>query len=152
MRFALFLIAAIALLAVDSCTQVNAQVIDTPPANLTPGAKKIRVKLQTIIIESPSVPPEDLGETLSYLAIQSKERDPEHIGVQIVLKDTPPAKPLGNQTSDGKVHPIHRESEKWGEIPLGECIGAICQMTSHDYKITDDDVIVLPAKSQPPVK
>jgi hypothetical protein len=152
MRAASLLIATIAFLTLATSTDVNAQKLDTPPSNLTPAAKKVWVKLHSIVVESPSVPPEDLGKTLAYLVEQSKERDPEHIGVRIVLTDTSPAKKSGIQTADGRLHPIHRETEKWGDMPLGECLFYICQMTGHDFKIEGDAVIVFPAKSQPPTK
>jgi hypothetical protein len=144
MRAASSLIAAVAILALFSSVRLNAQALDTPPANLTPAAKKIWVKLQTIIIDKCNVENLDLTIILPFLTKRSKELDPEHVGVKFILIG-PYTPPIGG--------PIHREiSMTLTDVPLCEVVSYFCQQTEHQWKIEDDAVIVFPAKTPPPSK
>jgi hypothetical protein len=111
-------------------------------ASETPGQKRIREKLQSIIFDKCNFETFDLTKILPYLTKRSKELDPDHIGVQFILR--------GPYTPPPPSTPIHREvSMSLQDVPLSEVIGYVCSQTDHAYKIEDDAVIVYPAKGSP---
>ncbi len=150
MRIALFRLAFLAIVVLSSSVSLDAQDqveqpwSEVPAGSDTPIGKRTLAKLKTIIIDKLNFDRIDLREDLAYLTKRSKELDPDHVGVRIILPGT--YTPAPGQ-------PIHREvTQCFEDVPLIEVLFYICNETAHDFKIENDAVIVFSAKMQPPAK
>jgi len=98
--------------------------------------ERIEKKLNSIIFEKCNFDRLDLTIILPYLTKRSKELDPEHTGVNFVLRG-PYQPPPFNST--------HREmSLSLENLPLRKILEYLCQATDHDYKIENGIVVLFP--------
>jgi general secretion pathway protein D len=133
-------------------------VVSTSPSERA----DITRKLQSIVIPSVNFDKLDIAEVIQFLAQKSKELDPEHKGVNFVLRlttDTPPAAaattPTGATPPAGAAAPaaaptpaqdIHRSvSITLDNVPLAEILRYIIQQTNLQDSIEDYAVYLRPS-------
>ncbi len=118
-------------------------------------------KLQSIIIDKVNFEKLDIAAVIQFLQQKSKELDPDHQGINFVLRLTadqaagadappPPAAPAPADASAAAaatpLHPIHREvSITLTDVPLSEVLGYIIQQTNLQYSVEDFAVYLRPS-------
>jgi general secretion pathway protein D len=122
-------------------------------------------KLQSIIIDKVNFEKLDIGSVIQFLQEKSKELDPDHQGINFVLRltaDTPPPAtgpggtapaptgPAPGGTPDSSApatpHTIHREvSITLTDVPLADVLGYIIQQTNLQYSVEDYAVYLRPS-------
>ncbi len=127
-------------------------------------------KLQSIIIDKVNFDKLDIATVIQYLQQKSKELDPDHEGVNFVLRLTtdtaPPADatpattdpnaapapdataPAGgtDTTAPAPPHPIHREvSITLSDVPLADILGYVIAQTNLQYTVEDYAVYLRPS-------
>jgi general secretion pathway protein D len=133
----------------------------------------IQHKLESIVIDKVNFEKLDIGSVIQFLQEKSKELDPDHQGINFVLRltsDTPPpatdatapggaaaptgatppaAAPGGATTPDASGsgnHTIHREvSITLTDVPLADVLGYIIQQTNLQYSVEDYAVYLRPS-------
>lgn len=138
---------------------VSTQVKETGPTGISNRAA-IANKLRTIIIDKVNFEKLDIASVIQFLQQKSKELDPDHQGVNFVLRLTteqtqtpdqnpagaapgaPPAAPAAPATATS----IHREvSITLTDVPLSEVLGYITQQTNLQATIEDYAVYLRPS-------
>ena len=136
--------------------------IVVPPTNTveqsTPSERAdITRKLQSIVIDKVNFDKLDIATVIQFLTQKSKELDPEHVGINFVLRltsdtPTPPAgaaAPTGAGTADANAAPakqIRREvSITLENVPLADILGYIVQQTNLQYSVEDYAVYLRPS-------
>jgi general secretion pathway protein D len=122
---------------------------------------EITHKLESIVIDKVNFEKLDIAAVIQFLQEKSKELDPDHEGINFVLRlnsdttvptdntgtaaTTPPAG--GDASTDNSVpHPIHREvSITLTDVPLSEILGYIIQQTNLQYTVEDYAVYLRPS-------
>jgi general secretion pathway protein D len=119
-------------------------------------------KLQSIIIDKVNFDKLDITDVIDFLTTKSKELDPDHKGINFVLRltsDTPPAPAAATPTgpAGGAAAPapaaapaappdIHRAvSISLENVPLSEILGYIVQQTNLQYSVEDYAVYLRPS-------
>jgi general secretion pathway protein D len=116
-------------------------------------------KLQSIIIDKVNFDKLDIAAVIDFLTKKSKELDPDHQGINFVLRltsDTPPAAaattptgPAGTPGAAAATPPppdIHRPvSITLENVPLSEILGYIVQQTNLQYSVEDYAVYLRPS-------
>jgi general secretion pathway protein D len=116
-------------------------------------------KLQSIIIDKVNFDKLDIAAVIQFLTEKSKELDPDHKGINFVLRltsDTPPAatstQPTGAGGANGAATAappppdIHRAvSITLDNVPLSEILGYIVQQTNLQYSVEDYAVYLRPS-------
>ena len=126
-------------------------------------------KLQSIIIDKVNFEKLDIAAVIQFLQQKSKELDPDHQGINFVLRlssDTTvpaeaPAAPGGAAAPTGApaapgapgaapeaapAHPIHREvSITLSDVPLSEVLGYVISQTNLQYTVEDYAVYLRPS-------
>lgn len=122
----------------------------------------IQRKLESIIIDKVNFDKLDIATVIQYLQQKSKELDPDHQGINFVLRlttdtsTTPdnsggaaPAAPAGgaDQTAPAApAHPIHREvSITLTDVPLSDILGYVIAQTNLQYTVEDYAVYLRPS-------
>ncbi len=154
---------------------ISPDIVSGPAATKAAVVSSNRVnitrKLQSIIIDKVNFEKLDIAEVIQFLQQKSKELDPDHQGINFVLRlssDTPipadataapggaPA-PAGatppaagatpaDNTGAAAPHPIHREvSITLSDVPLSEILGYIIQQTNLQYTVEDYAVYLRPS-------
>ena len=140
--------------------QQNGGGISSNRANITH-------KLQSIVIDKVNFDKLDIATVVSFLTQKSKELDPDHEGINFVLRvnsDTPVAPPAaarpgapppagtspapagGAASATDEAPAIHREvSINLENIPLVEILGYIISQTNLKYSIDDYAVYLRPS-------
>lgn len=138
------------------------QVISTPSERA-----EITRKLQSIVIDKVDFDKLDIATVIQFLTQKSKELDPDHQGINFVLRltsNSPPpsaATPTGAsrtangneatapETSENTPPPskqIHREvSITLENVPLADILGYIVQQTNLQYSVEDYAVYLRPS-------
>jgi general secretion pathway protein D len=145
-------------------TQEGATVGPSNRANITH-------KLQSIIIDKVNFDKLDIDTVIQFLQQKSKELDPDHQGINFVLRLTSdtPAAPDANSPAGGAAaptgtpppaggtaptdttgasapHTIHREvSITLENVPLADVLGYIIQQTNLQYTVEDYAVYLRPS-------
>jgi general secretion pathway protein D len=122
-------------------------------------------KLQSIVIDKVNFDKLDIATVIQFLTEKSKELDPDHQGVNFVLRltsDTPPPAPNANTPTGAAPAPgspeaaaaaaaaqskqIHREvSITLENVPLADILGYIVQQTNLQYTVEDYAVYLRPS-------
>jgi general secretion pathway protein D len=115
-------------------------------------------KLQTIIIDKVNFEKLDIAAVMQFLQDKSKELDPDHQGVNFVLRlttdqaatpDQAPAggaAPAGAPAAPAVASSIHREvSITLTDVPLSEVLGYIVSQTNLQYSVEDYAVYLRPS-------
>jgi general secretion pathway protein D len=119
-------------------------------------------KLESIIIDKVNFDKLDIATVIQYLQQKSKELDPDHQGVNFVLRLTSdttaaptdpnapaPAAPAAGATPDATAspaHPIHREvSITLTDVPLSDILGYVIAQTNLQYTVEDYAVYLRPS-------
>jgi general secretion pathway protein D len=122
----------------------------------------IEHKLESIVIDKVNFDKLDIATVIQYLQQKSKELDPDHEGINFVLRltadttntpapdNTAPAAaaPAGSATPDAtaSAHPIHREvSITLTDVPLSDILGYVIQQTNLQYSVEDYAVYLRPS-------
>ena len=137
-------------------------VAETNPSNRA----NITHKLQSIIIDKVNFEKLDIAAVIQFLQQKSKELDPDHQGINFVLRlnadtsaptDTNAAPAAPDATAAGTTpaaagttaatpHSIHREvSITLTDVPLSEVLGYIIQQTNLQYSVEDYAVYLRPS-------
>jgi general secretion pathway protein D len=120
---------------------------------------EITRKLQSIIIDKVNFDKLDIAAVIQFLTEKSKELDPNHVGINFVLRltsDTPPPAanaptgPGGGGNNGAPAAPpppdIHRAvSITLENVPLAEILGYIVQQTNLQYSVEDYAVYLRPS-------
>jgi general secretion pathway protein D len=113
-------------------------------------------KLQSLIIDKVNFDKLDIATVIQFLTQKSKEIDPDHVGINFVLRltsDTPPpgpntptgAPPAGG-AAPAEAPDIHREvSITLENVPLADILGYIVQQTNLQYSVEDYAVYLRPS-------
>ena len=143
---------------------VAAPVTSTGPT-ATSNRANITHKLQSIIIDKVNFEKLDIAAVIQFLQQKSKELDPDHQGINFVLRlssDTaippdatrlaagaaPTAAPGGDATTAPVTppHPIHREvSITLENVPLSDVLGYVISQTNLQYTVEDYAVYLRPS-------
>ncbi len=120
-------------------------------------------KLQTIIIDKVNFEKLDIAAVIQFLQQKSKELDPDHQGINFVLRLTSdvatpppdatgatpaasPAAPGATPDTSSPAHPIHREvSITLTDVPLSEVLGYVISQTNLQYSVEDYAVYLRPS-------
>jgi general secretion pathway protein D len=119
-------------------------------------------KLESIIIDKVNFDKLDIATVIQYLQQKSKELDPDHEGINFVLRLTAdttanpdttapgaaPAPPANGATPDttSPAHPIHREvSITLTDVPLSDILGYVIAQTNLQYTVEDYAVYLRPS-------
>ena len=121
-------------------------------------------KLESIIIDKVNFDKLDIATVIQYLQQKSKELDPDHQGINFVLRLTtdttatpeggaaapaPAAAPAGGTdttTPASPAHPIHREvSITLTDVPLSDILGYVIAQTNLQYTVEDYAVYLRPS-------
>jgi general secretion pathway protein D len=117
-------------------------------------------KLESIIIDHVNFDKLDIATVIQYLQEKSKELDPDHQGVNFVLRLTadtaaptdasgaaaPPAAPGAADATAPPAHPIHREvSITLNDVPLSDILGYVIAQTNLQYSVEDYAVYLRPS-------
>jgi general secretion pathway protein D len=124
----------------------------------------IQRKLSSIIIDKVNFDKLDIATVIQYLQQKSKELDPDHQGINFVLRLTSdttvaptdpnapaaPAAPAGgapDTTAPASLaHPIHREvSITLTDVPLSDILGYVIAQTNLQYTVEDYAVYLRPS-------
>ena len=133
-------------------TQVEAVSTTSERADITR-------KLQSIIIDKVNFDKLDITAVIQFLTEKSKELDPDHKGINFVLRltsDTPPAATTAQPTGPGGGNgaapaappppDIHRAvSITLENVPLSEILGYIVQQTNLQYSVDNYAVYLRPS-------
>jgi general secretion pathway protein D len=120
---------------------------------------EITRKLQSIIIDNVNFDKLDIAAVIDFLTNKSRELDPDHKGINFVLRltsDTPPAPAAGQATGPAAANgaapaappppDIHRAvSITLQNVPLSEILGYIVQQTNLQYSVEDYAVYLRPS-------
>jgi general secretion pathway protein D len=133
----------------------------TGPVVSTSNRANITRKLQSIIIDKVNFEKLDIAAVIQFLQQKSKELDPDHQGINFVLRlssDTTPAPdagaaaapaagaPADASAAAASAHTIHREvSITLSDVPLSEVLGYIIQQTNLQYSVEDYAVYLRPS-------
>ena len=143
-------------------SEAISQDIVVPPTTTTetsaPSERaEITHKLQSLIIDKVNFDKLDIATVIQFLTQKSKEIDPDHVGINFVLRltsDTPPPSsttPTGAAAPAGGAAPaqapdIHREvSITLENVPLADILGYIVQQTNLQYSVEDYAVYLRPS-------
>jgi len=117
-------------------------------------------KLQSIVIDKVNFDKLDIATVIQYLQQKSKELDPDHQGVNFVLRLTSDATPpaasaatAGTATPGAATTPvdttsttIHREvSITLNDVPLADILGYVIAQTNLQYTVEDYAVYLRPS-------
>jgi general secretion pathway protein D len=132
----------------------------TVEVNTVSHRAEITHKLQSIIIDKVNFEKLDIAAVIQFLQQKSKELDPDHQGVNFVLRlnsentpspdNTAPAPggaaaPAGGAAPD-TTHAIHREvSITLENVPLSEILGYVISQTNLQYSVEDYAVYLRPS-------
>ncbi len=124
----------------------------------------IQRKLSSIIIDKVNFDKLDIATVIQYLQQKSKELDPDHQGINFVLRLTSdtttaptdpnapaaPAAPAGGTPDttapSNLAHPIHREvSITLTDVPLSDILGYVIAQTNLQYTVEDYAVYLRPS-------
>jgi general secretion pathway protein D len=136
--------------------------VEAGPAPGLSNRAKITHKLESIIIDKVNFEKLDIASVIQFLQQKSKELDPDHEGINFVLRlnseTAPPtdttgaaaggaATPTGAASTDASAaHPIHREvSITLTDVPLSEILGYIISQTNLQYSVEDYAVYLRPS-------
>ena len=140
----------------DIVTGPSKTVVDSHPSNRA----AITHKLESIIIDKVNFDKLDIATVIQYLQQKSKELDPDHQGINFVLRLTadaaatpdapgaaPAAPPGGGAAPDAApAHPIHREvSITLTDVPLSDILGYVIAQTNLQYTVEDYAVYLRPS-------
>jgi general secretion pathway protein D len=123
---------------------------------------EITRKLQSIIIDKVNFEKLDIAAVIQFLQQKSKELDPDHQGINFVLRlnsdttiptdatdanaATPPAAGAAPADADTTAHPIHREvSITLTDVPLSDILGYVIAQTNLQYSVEDYAVYLRPS-------
>jgi general secretion pathway protein D len=123
---------------------------------------EITRKLQSIIIDKVNFEKLDIAAVIQFLQQKSKELDPDHQGINFVLRlnsdttiptdsadanaATPPASGAAPADADTAAHPIHREvSITLTDVPLSDILGYVIAQTNLQYSVEDYAVYLRPS-------
>jgi general secretion pathway protein D len=115
---------------------------------------EITHKLQSLIIDKVNFDKLDIATVIQFLTQKSKEIDPDHVGINFVLRltsDTPPPStttPTGGAPAAAAptAPDIHREvSITLENVPLADILGYIVQQTNLQYSVEDYAVYLRPS-------
>jgi general secretion pathway protein D len=159
-------LASMEKIAHDWTEDVSPDIVAGPAQNVgpTPSSNRAAItrKLQTIIIDKVNFEKLDIAAVIQFLQEKSKELDPDHQGVNFVLRLTtdqaavpPDQNPAGGAApAPGGAAPappatapsIHREvSITLTDVPLSEVLGYIVQQTNLQYSVEDYAVYLRPS-------
>jgi len=144
---------------------ISPDIVKTPTATgpIVQASNRANItrKLQSIIIDKVNFEKLDIAAVIQFLQQKSKELDPDHQGINFVLRLTadqaagadaaaPPAAPAATDASAAAtaapLHPIHREvSITLTDVPLSEVLGYIIQQTNLQYSVEDFAVYLRPS-------
>jgi general secretion pathway protein D len=150
---------------------ISPDIVATPTKSEDNGGYSNRAnithKLQSIIIDKVNFEKLDIGSVIQFLQQKSKELDPDHQGVNFVLRltsdvATPPvdttaaaagtpaaptgATGTGTDATAAPAHTIHREvSITLTDVPLADVLGYIIQQTNLQYTVEDYAVYLRPS-------
>ena len=114
------------------------QVAATPSVVPKPDAHALQKRLKSIVIPKVVIDKMDIKDVVQFLQTESKEFDPDKVGLNFVLRLTIPQE-------DAHLH-IHREvSITLHNVPLDELLGFIVTQTNLEYSVGDDAVYIRPA-------
>ena len=132
-----------------------------PGANSSPSNRaNITRKLQSIIIDKVNFDKLDIATVIQYLQQKSKELDPDHQGINFVLRLTADAAPVtdvsgatgatpapgADAAAAAPAHPIHREvSITLKDVPLADILGYVIAQTNLQYTVEDYAVYLRPS-------
>jgi general secretion pathway protein D len=120
----------------------------------------IQRKLASIIIDKVNFEKLDIAAVIQFLQQKSKELDPDHQGINFVLRlnseTAPPAEtapgaapapaPAPGAAPDTSAHPIRREvSITLENVPLSDVLGYIIAQTNLQYSVEDYAVYLRPS-------
>ena len=123
---------------------------------------EITRKLQSIIIDKVNFEKLDIAAVIQFLQQKSKELDPDHQGINFVLRlnsdttvptdttdanaATPPAAGAAPTDAETAAHPIHREvSITLTDVPLSDILGYVIAQTNLQYSVEDYAVYLRPS-------
>jgi general secretion pathway protein D len=137
---------------------ISPDIVVGPTKDLvTPGPSNraiITRKLQSIIIDKVNFEKLDIAAVIQFLQQKSKELDPDHQGINFVLRlssDTTPPADEGAPAVPGATPPdtartIHREvSITLSDVPLSEVLGYVISQTNLQYSVEDYAVYLRPS-------
>jgi len=134
----------------------------TTPTSEHSNRAEITRKLSSIIIDKVNFEKLDIAAVIQFLQQKSKELDPDHEGINFVLRlssDLDAAAPAPAAGGDAAapaagadaaaaapLHAIHREvSITLTDVPLSEVLGYIIQQTNLQYSVEDYAVYLRPS-------
>jgi general secretion pathway protein D len=141
---------------------VQAPVVTGPivgPSNRA----NIERKLESIVIDKVNFEKLDIAAVIQFLQQKSKELDPDHEGINFVLRlnseqaptpdnsaapggETAPAAGGADTAATAPAHPIHREvSITLENVPLSEILGYVIAQTNLQYSVEDYAVYLRPS-------
>ena len=147
----------------DWSESISSDIVTTPAelevSQTRSERAEITRKLASIIIPKVNFDKLDIAAVVKFLSEKSKELDPDHTGINFVLRLTtesapPPAAttPSGPAPAGGEAAPaepsrqIHREvSIKLENVPLSEILGYIVQQTNLNFSVEDYAVYLRPS-------
>ena len=154
---------ALGRVAQDWSEAVSSDIVVPPASTVAPSTPSERAditrKLQSIVIDKVNFDKLDIATVIQFLTQKSKELDPEHVGINFVLRltsDTPAganaATPTGAAPAAGATaapapeKQIRREvSITLENVPLADILGYIVQQTNLQYSVEDYAVYLRPS-------
>jgi general secretion pathway protein D len=144
---------------------ISSDIVEGPAAvattTLPSNRANITHKLQTIVIDKVNFEKLDIAAVIQFLQEKSKELDPDHQGINFVLRlnsELAPPAPDANAAPGAAPAPgapeapatpppsIHREvSITLENVPLSEILGYIIQQTNLQYSVEDYAVYLRPS-------
>jgi general secretion pathway protein D len=144
--------------AQDISTDIVSKPSTESTANPESNRAKIQRKLSSIIIDKVNFEKLDIAAVIQFLQQKSKELDPDHQGINFVLRlnsDTPPPAetapgaapaPPGAAAPETTAHPIRREvSITLENVPLSDVLGYIIAQTNLQFTVEDYAVYLRPS-------
>jgi general secretion pathway protein D len=147
----------------DWSETISPDIVVPPTTEVTNSAPSERAiitrKLQSIIIDKVNFDKLDIGTVIQFLQEKSKELDPDHVGINFVLRLTsesqpppapaPGARPAGPGGAPPAPAPevqIHRQVTITLEnVPLADVLEYIVQQTNLQYSVEDYAVYLRPS-------
>jgi len=112
-----------------------------PPSAAKPGIPLLQEKLKSIVIDKINFDKADIATVIQFLQQKSKELDPDHQGVNFVLRLS-----AGTPASGAPEPNIHQEvTLALEDVPLGKVLDEITRQTNLQYWVEDYAIYLRPA-------
>jgi general secretion pathway protein D len=132
---------------------ISPDIVETATLNtpIETESNRVRIqrKLNSIIIDKVNFEKLDIAAVIQFLQEKSKELDPDHEGINFVLRlntEAAPASAPGAPDAAPPAHPIRREvSITLSDVPLADVLQYIVNQTNLQFSVEDYAVYLRPS-------